>query len=193
MYSWLGSEGERVSAQEAGENRSEIFIEVWLAPLPSGSTCMLKIAAGFPEQQVRFRGLHIIETHNMSMREREIERDAGRGREESAHGGRFEPWSYRFVFSLYFIWLLFLTDTFPVYFLPFRSKTACAILNLTATCIHIKLHLGLEFWFLSCEATNISDFVFMPKQWIWDVSLQRKPESRFRSRDWEIYWRSKFR
>lgn len=106
---------------------------------------MLEIAAGFQEQQVRFGGLHIIETHNMSMRERETERDAGRGRGESAHGGRFEPWRYRFVFSFYFIVLLFLTDTFPVYFLPFGSKNSDVILNLTTTCIPIKLHFGLEF------------------------------------------------
>lgn len=48
-----------------------------------GSTCMLEIAAGLTEQQVRFRGLHFIEKHNMSMRqrgtERERDRDVGRG------------------------------------------------------------------------------------------------------------------
>ncbi len=132
----------------AGENRSEIFIEVWLAPLPSGlhmhagDSCRPYRAAGQIQRFTHHR------KHNMSMRQRGTERERetemfGRGWTESAHGGRFEPWRYRFVFSFYFIFLLFLTDTFPVYFLSFRSKSVCVILNLTATCIHIKLHFAL--------------------------------------------------
>lgn len=52
-----------------------------------------------------------------------------------------------YLFFLYFTFflLLFLTDIFPVCFLLFRSKGSHVILNLTHTCIHIKLNLVLWF------------------------------------------------
>lgn len=124
-------------SRKQGRYRSEIFIKVYFADLPveqhmyAGDCCKPYRAAG---QVLSFT--HHKETQDVNESEREEEGCRG-----SALGGTSGLW--RFIdFEIYFM-LLFLTDTFLVCFSLLRSKNDCLILNLTDTCIHIKLHLVL--------------------------------------------------
>lgn len=105
----------------------------------AGDSCRPYRAAG---QILRFTHHRETQHVNEAVREERGTREGVYGRCTRRHIWALESYRFFFFFTVFFsFFLLFLTGTFPVYFLLFRSKIVCVILNPTATCIHIKLHL----------------------------------------------------